>query len=131
MAQETEDKPLDLDLVTAGVRHLFDDEARGFYLIAEREGAAVGQLMVTFEWSDWRDGVFWWIQSVFVAKEHRRTGVYRALYDAVVDRAKQSGDVCGIRLYVERDNEIAQQTYADLGMHETHYRMYEVELERG
>jgi GNAT superfamily N-acetyltransferase len=80
--------------------------------------------MVTFEWSDWRNGDWWWLQSVYVVPEHRRHGVFRALYADVERRAIERADVVGIRLYVERDNARAQRTYASLGMHEDHYRMY-------
>jgi len=125
MAAETEDKTLDADTVRAGVRALFDDPARGFYLIALREGRVVGSLMITTEWSDWRNGTFWWIQSVYVRPAARRTGVYTALHHDVRRRARATDDVCGLRLYVERDNETAQETYEQLGMTQTSYRLYE------
>ena len=83
--------------------------------------------MVTFEWSDWRNGDFWWIQSVYVPVEHRRSGVYRALHEAVATRAREAG-ACGVRLYVEQENEIAQQTYRRLGMSRTHYQLFETEF---
>lgn len=125
MADETEDKTLDPETVRAGVQALFDDPARGFYLVAVRDEEVVGSLMITPEWSDWRNGVFWWIQSVYVRPEARRTGIYRALHHAVRERAEVSDDVCGLRLYVERSNEAARETYEALGMTETSYRMYE------
>ncbi|HET7266588.1 MAG TPA: GNAT family N-acetyltransferase [Oleiagrimonas sp.] len=124
MAVETEDKPLDTATLEAGVRGVFDDAARGFYLIAELDGEAVGGLLVTYEWSDWRNGSFWWIQSVYVAREARRRGVFRALHAAVEQRARAAGAV-GVRLYVELENTRAQQTYASLGMERCHYHMYE------
>jgi ribosomal protein S18 acetylase RimI-like enzyme len=131
MAQETEGKRLDREVLTRGVTAVFDEPNRGFYLIAEgRRGEIVGQLMVTYEHSDWRDGTFFWIQSVYVAPAARRQGVYRALHDEVVARAKARGDVCGVRLYVERDNAAAQRTYEAMGMQRTIYEMYEVALER-
>ena len=127
MARETEGKELDPARLEAGVRGLLDEESRGFYLLAERGGELVGQLMVTYEWSDWRNGTFWWIQSVFVAAPHRRSGVYRALHDEVQRRAREAG-ACGLRLYVEQENAAAQATYRALGMDATRYLLFEVEL---
>lgn len=128
MASETEDKGLDPARLRRGVQYLIGHPADGFYLVAERSGAAVGSLMVTYEWSDWRSGRFWWIQSVYVAADARRLGVYSALHAAIRERAKADPESCGIRLYVEQDNVIAQQTYRALGMTETHYRLYEEEF---
>ncbi len=125
MAEETEDKTLDSDTVRAGVQKMLDDPSGGFYLVAVRAEAIVGSLMITTEWSDWRNGVFWWIQSVYVRPEARRAGVYTALHEAVRNRASATDDVCGLRLYVEQDNETARETYRALGMTETPYRMYE------
>ena len=125
MAEETEDKTLDPETVQAGVRSLFDDASHGFYLVAVREEEVVGSLMITTEWSDWRNGLFWWIQSVYVRPSARRSGVYTALHRAVRSRAEDADEVCGLRLYVERDNEAAQEAYDALGMTETSYRMYE------
>jgi ribosomal protein S18 acetylase RimI-like enzyme len=125
MAKETEDKPLDPDTVRAGVRGLFESPSRGFYLVAERDDRLVGSLMITPEWSDWRNGAFWWIQSVYVRPEARRTGVYTALHRDVRRRAREKEEVCGLRLYVERGNETARETYERLGMTETSYRLYE------
>lgn len=128
MAAETEDKGLDPKTLQAGIEYLLAHPAEGFYLIADRDGSAVGSLMVTFEWSDWRCGRFWWIQSVYVAAEARRQGVYSALHAAVRERARSDPEGCGIRLYVERENVGAQRTYAALDMSETHYRIYEEEF---
>ncbi len=125
MAEETEGKTLDPETVRNGVQALFDHPSRGFYLVAVREEAIIGSLMVTTEWSDWRNGTFWWIQSVYVGPEARRSGVYTALHRAVRRRARETDDVCGLRLYVERDNAAARETYEALGMTETSYRMYE------
>jgi len=125
MAEETEGKPLDPDTVRTGVRAVFDKPDQAFYLVAERDGAAVGSLMITTEWSDWRNADFWWIQSVYVRPEHRRAGVYSALHRAVRQRARAAETVCGLRLYVERDNAAAQAAYEELGMAEPPYRMYE------
>ena len=127
MAQETEGKALDRARLARGVEGGFDNPRRGFYLVAEREGAPVGGLLLTFEWSDWRCGDFWWIQSVYVVREARRGGVFRALYEAVREQARAAGAV-GLRLYVENDNQRAQRTYAELGMAQSHYLMYEEAL---
>ena len=125
MARETEDKELAVDIVSAGVQGLLDKPTLGFYVVAESGNAVVGSLMVTMEWSDWRNGLFWWIQSVYIRPDHRRKGIYRRLYAFVKDRAHKDSGVCGFRLYVEKDNEVAQRTYAALGMEETHYKIYE------
>lgn len=122
MALETEHKTLDREVLARGTLGVFDDPRRGFYLIAERGARPAGCLLVTYEWSDWRDGDWWWIQSVYVASAHRRHGVFRALYAEVERRARVAGAV-GLRLYVEHDNARAQQTYASLGMEEEHYKM--------
>ena len=130
MALETEAKQLDLAVLTRGIAGVFDDPGRGFYLVAERGGVPVGSLLVTYEWSDWRDGNFWWIQSVYVVEAARRGGVFRALYADVARRALEAGAV-GLRLYVETENHRAQKTYADLGMERCHYFMYEQALAAG
>jgi GNAT superfamily N-acetyltransferase len=127
MAWETEARRLDPAVLARGVGAVFDEPRRGFYLVAERDGAAVGGLLVTYEWSDWRDGDFWWIQSVYVAPEARRGGVFRLLHAEVVRRARAAGAV-GVRLYVETENRRAQATYEGLGMQRCHYFMYEQAL---
>lgn len=127
MARETEDKPLDRVTLALGVRAVLKQPRRGFYLLAERDGAAAGCVLVTFEWSDWRNGDFWWIQSVFVLQAARRSGVFQALYADVEARATAAGAV-GLRLYVERENHVAQATYAERGMHRCNYLMYESSL---
>lgn len=131
MALETEDARLTPAVVRRGVEAVFAQPARGFYVVAEA-GPASGDardiaaaLLVTREWSDWRNAEWWWIQSVYVRASHRRRGAYRALYEHVTARAAAAGNVCGFRLYVERDNAIAQQTYAALGMRETRYKLFE------
>lgn len=125
MALETEDKGLDAAIVERAVRRALEDPARGEYLVAEKDGAVVGSLMLTREWSDWRDAWWVWIQSVYVAQEARRQGVYRALYDAVKARVDRAPDELGIRLYVESENVPAQRTYEGLGMEPSTYRFYE------
>lgn len=131
MALETEGKRLEDAVLRRGLALVLEDPAKGCYLLAEREGVPVGCAMWTREWSDWRGAWFWWFQSVFVAEAARRTGVFRALYEAVLVRAREEGDVCGVRLYVETENEGAQATYEALGMQPAHYRMYELEFPAG
>ena len=130
MAWETEKKQLDPAVLGRGIAGVFAMPHRGFYLIAERDDVPVGSLMVTYEWSDWRCGDFWWIQSVYVAPEARRRGVFRALHAEVEQRALAARAV-GLRLYVETENAQAQATYADLGMQRCHYWMYESSLAVG
>ena len=125
MAAETEDKTLDPDTVRAGVRAVFDKPEQAFYLVAERDDTIVGSLMITTEWSDWRNANFWWIQSVYVRPEARRAGVYTALHRKVRRRAHDADGVCELRLYVERDNAAAQAAYKELRMDAPPYRMYE------
>lgn len=137
MALETEHKQLDAQAVQAGVVAGIADNAKARYFVAMQDaplagretiGIAVGTLMLTREWSDWRNGDWWWIQSVYVAPEHRRQGVFAALYRHVEQRAHATPGVIGLRLYVERDNAVAQRTYAALGMHDAGYAMYETLL---
>ena len=125
MALETEAKVLADEAVLPGVEAVLRDAGHGFYVVADAGSEVVGSLLVTCEWSDWRNGRIWWIQSVYVRPGHRRRGVYRALHAFVRDRALSTGGVVGLRLYVERDNAAAQRTYAALGMHETPYLVYE------
>jgi ribosomal protein S18 acetylase RimI-like enzyme len=127
MALETEGLSLDLDRLRDGVHNLFEDPARGFYFVAEQAGRRVGQMMITYEWSDWRNATFWWIQSVWVEPSARRQGVFRALYAAAEAEAARRGNVCGLRLYVEAHNTRAAETYTKLGMQRTVYEMFEVD----
>lgn len=128
MAVESEGINLDRDVLTAGVGEALADSGKAFYLLSEVDGIPVGQLMVTYEWSDWRNGWIWWIQSVYVAPEHRRKGIYRGLYHKLKKMAADAGNVRGIRLYVMRDNAVAKRTYESLGMHHSEYDLYETEL---
>lgn len=125
MASETEGKTLDPEIVLAGVQKGLRDPNRSIYFIAEIGGRRAGQTMITTEWSDWRNGFCWWIQSVFVVAEFRRKGVFRALYGHIRELARQREDVCGIRLYVHEENKRAIQTYKDLGMAHTPYQVCE------
>ncbi len=128
MALETEAKHLPDKVIHAGVRRQLADASLGFYLIAEDAGNALGCLGITFEWSDWRCGLFWWIQSVYVDPKHRSRGVFSNLYAEVKALASQHDDVIGIRLYAEKENTRAIRTYLRLGMTETPYRLLEDEF---
>lgn len=125
MAQETEDFALDRAVCAKGVQAVFADHARGRYFVAEELGQLVASLMITLEWSDWRNGVVWWIQSVYVRPEHRRRGVYAGLYDHVKQIAERDRDVRGIRLYVDKRNTTAQEVYRRMGMNGEHYQVFE------
>jgi GNAT superfamily N-acetyltransferase len=140
MAWETEHKRLDSDTVHAGVAAGLGDAARARYFIAmedaplaghETVGVPVGTLMLTTEWSDWRNGDWWWIQSVYVPEAHRRRGVFAALYRHVEAQARGTPGVIGLRLYVERANQAAQHTYTALGMTDAGYAMFEQEFRQG
>ncbi len=127
LAQESEGVHLDKDRLRAGVAALLRDQTLGLYFIAESESGPAGQLALTYEWSDWRNSMFWWLQSVYVRPEFRREGVLRALYGHVLELAKDRG-VCGIRLYVEKENRTAQEAYRRLGMARAVFHMYEVDF---
>ena len=130
MALETEQKALLPDVIGAGVHSLLGNPASGFYVVAEKNDHVIGSLMITKEWSDWRNGTFWWIQSVYVRPAFRRQGVYKQLYRYVQQLAASDPAVCGFRLYVERENARAQATYNALGMKKTGYLVFE-ELKPG
>ena len=126
MALETEGKVLDPEAAIAGVEGLFKRPQFGFYLIAEVDGLPAATLMVPYEWSDWRTGLFWWIQSVYVKSDFRRQGLYRSMYKELkAMAAAQETPVCGFRLYAETDNHKAQATYNNCGMHACDYIMFE------
>jgi len=125
LAAETEGKTLDASTLAVGVRKALADPSRSLYFMAEVDDAVVGQTMVTFEWSDWRNAFFWWIQSVYVDSRFRRRGVFRALHDHVRREARSRPDVCGLRLYVHHDNHRAVKTYERLGMPQSEYLLCE------
>lgn len=125
LAVESEKKVLADAVIREGVRSLLADATRGLYFIAEIGGMVVGQTMVTKEWSDWRNGDFWWIQSVYISPEFRRRGVFRALHAHVREAARAASGVCGLRLYVHEQNVRAMEAYLNMGMERTHYAMFE------
>jgi len=126
LAWESEAKSLDADVLTRGVTAILQDSVKGFYTLAESNGTCVGQAMITFEWSDWRSGWFWWIQSVYVQAESRGSGVFKTLFAYLHDQARHTNDVIGLRLYVERENNTAQEVYGKLGMATTDYELLEL-----
>lgn len=128
IAEETEGIALNQERIRKGVENLLGDNSKGVYYIAMLGDRIVGQLMITYEWSDWRNGNFWWIQSVYVEQDARSQGVFKALYDHVYKLAKSRNDVCGLRLYVEQQNARAKRAYENLGMKKTHYEMYEIDF---
>jgi GNAT superfamily N-acetyltransferase len=112
-------------VLSAGVAAGLADPGKSVYFLAEEDGTAVGQMMYTTEWSDWRNGWFWWIQSVYVRPEARRRGVFRALFEHVHQAARADERVIGLRLYVERENHVAQKTYQNMGMESAGYLVFE------
>jgi GNAT superfamily N-acetyltransferase len=125
MARETEGLELDPDRLRAGVAAVLTDPAKGTYWVAEYGGRFAGQLLITYEWSDWRNGLFWWVQSVYVMSQARGHGVYRSLYQYVRNQARSTPGVCGLRLYVEEHNTPAQEVYLRQGMKKTAYLVFE------
>ena len=128
IAKETEHLELDRKRLLSGVKALLRDRSKGFYIMAMAGDRVVGQLMITYEWSDWRNATFWWIQSVYVAPEFRGAGIFTALYRHIEDGARKRKSVCGLRLYVEHANARAQKTYERLGMKKAEYGMYEIDF---
>ena len=125
MAWETEEKKLDPQLVNTAVRTVFADTSKGFYLVGDADGKVVSSLLITYEWSDWRNCDMWYIQSVYVASQFRGQGAFKKMYQRVLDLAQEQG-AAYVRLYVEVDNEKAQKAYESLGMKRMPYYMYDV-----
>ncbi len=128
LARETEGRELDPAKIGPGVRVVLGDATKGRYYVVESGGVVVGQLMLTFEWSDWRNGMFWWIQSVYVRADHRGRGVFAALYRHVEAEARANPGVCGLRLYMEHENNRARAAYVKLGMRAPGYEVFEVDF---
>jgi GNAT superfamily N-acetyltransferase len=130
LALETEDLRLEPVCVEAGVAALLQDSAKGVYYVAEINGQVVGQVMITYEWSDWRNANIWWLQSVYVKPEFRRQGIFRALFAHLEQLARRQTGVCGLRLYMHTDNHRARQSYLDLGMTHTKYEVFELDFRK-
>jgi GNAT superfamily N-acetyltransferase len=128
MAMETEARALDHAVAAKGTQRLIDDPSKGFYILAEVSGQVVGQCMITFEWSDWRNGNFWWLQSVYVVPKFRGQGIFSSIYQHMLAEAKGRDDVVGLRLYVEKENRSAREVYGHLGIKKSHYEMYEIDF---
>lgn len=127
LAKETEDKELHLLTLTKGVQAILSDESKGHYYVYIINEKVVGQIMYTYEWSDWRNGMYLWVQSVYVDSEYRRKGIFKELYNHVKKICDDHEGTTGIRLYVEKENLNAKATYKSLGMYECNYHMYEYE----
>jgi GNAT superfamily N-acetyltransferase len=125
LAQESENLVLDAARVTLGVRALLVDSSKGIYYVAEAESNIIGQVLITYEWSDWRNGNFWWLQSVYVQKDFRSRGVFKMLFAHIVELARLEKDVCGLRLYMDAHNGSARLAYERLGMKQTNYQILE------
>lgn len=128
LANETEGLSLDRERLLGGVTALIKDPAKGFYLVAEVDGQVAGQLCITYEWSDWRNATFWWFQSVYVSAAFRGQGVFKRLFRHIHDLAKARQDVCGLRLYVEHENQRAREVYQKLGLRLAAYKMMEIDF---
>ena len=124
MAMETEGMELKTDLITPGVLAVFSDPTKGQYYVAEDQGNVVASLMITYEWSDWRNANVWWFQSVYVIPGYRRKGIFRMMYDHIKKEGVECG-IAGLRLYVDSGNMRAQKTYEAMGMNGSHYRTFE------
>jgi len=124
MAWETEKMSLDVDTVTKGVYAVFENPGRGEYYVAESDSKQIASLLITYEWSDWRNCNVWWFQSVYVVPEYRRRGIFRKMYTYIRKMAEEQ-DIAGLRLYVETKNETARETYQAMGMTSEHYSFYE------
>ncbi|MCF8222832.1 MAG: GNAT family N-acetyltransferase [Bacteroidales bacterium] len=124
MAKETEDMSLNHEVINQGVYAVFADPARGKYYVAEDNGEVIGSLLITNEWSDWRNSFVWWFQSVYIEKNYRRRGIFKMMYNHIKENAINNG-IAGLRLYVEVENTTAQKTYEAMGMSSSHYKMYE------
>lgn len=125
MAMETENIALDKGILKQGVQAVFKDSSLAQYYVAKAEGKIIASLMITYEWSDWRNRKVWWIQSVYVIPEFRRRGIFTMFYDFIKEIVEKSEDVGGIRLYVDKTNSPAQKTYTKVGMNGEHYQLFE------
>ncbi|HEY9004807.1 MAG TPA: GNAT family N-acetyltransferase [Ohtaekwangia sp.] len=125
LAYETENIQLDRETLYKGMQAIFDDAAKGFYTVAEEGGVVVGCYLITYEWSEWRNGMVWWLQSVYVLESYRKKGVFRMMYAHVIQSIKNDTSLIGLRLYVDKSNARAMQVYESMGMNGEHYTVYE------
>jgi len=125
LAWESEGVKLDAQILNRGINAMFHDVSKGSYFLAEHEKEIVGCHMITFEWSDWRNGMVWWLQSVYVKETHRKLGVFRAMYDNLINIIKTDPGLIGLRLYVDKSNARAQRVYETMGMNGEHYTVFE------
>lgn len=130
MGLETEGITLDENILKNGVENVLGDSSKGFYILAELDKIIVGQSMVTYEWSDWRNSFFYWIQSVYVRPEYRNQGIFRSLFNFIKEVATNNSNICGLRLYVDKNNQNAISVYKNLGMLHSHYLMFEMEIKK-
>jgi GNAT superfamily N-acetyltransferase len=129
LAKETENINLNRERLRKGTESLLADTSKGIYYLSEKDNKIVGQLMITYEWSDWRNAIFWWIQSVYILPQYRKHGIFRQLYQYIESLARTRGNVCGLRLYVDTSNKFAQQTYEAVGMKYSHYQFMDIEFD--
>lgn len=125
MAYETEKLDLDENVLLDGVGNVFKDPSKGFYLLAVDQGQVVGSMLLTPEWSDWRNSLFLWIQSLYVIPPYRKRGVFRMMYEHVRNMVLASGEYAGLKLYVDKENTPAQDVYRKVGMKDSHYNLFE------
>jgi RimJ/RimL family protein N-acetyltransferase len=126
LALESENFQLDGDTVAKGIKAMFDDPSRGVYFVAEVNGEIAGCHSITYEWSDWRNGMVWWLQSVYVVEKHRKNGVFRAMFENLKTLITNDPSLAGLRLYVDKSNARAQKVYQAMGMNGEHYSVFEL-----
>lgn len=125
LALESESIRLNAETLRKGIMAMFADPAKGIYYVVEEEGQVIGCHMITYEWSDWRNGMVWWLQSVYVTETHRKKGIFKMMYDNLINIIKKDPQLIGLRLYVDKSNERALQVYQAMGMDGSHYTVYE------
>lgn len=125
LAAETESIELNREVASAGIKALFDDPGKGTYYVAVIASKIIGCYLITYEWSDWRNGMVWWLQSVYVLESHRQQGVFKHMYDHIIKTISQDPTIIGLRLYVDKSNSRAQKVYQSLGMNGDHYTVFE------
>ena len=125
MAMETENLELNTETILQGVKAVFDEPAKGQYFIVENDGKVIASLLTTYEWSDWRNSTILWIQSVYVLPMYRETGIFKNMYNYIKKIVKENSRYCGLRLYVDKSNTLAQKVYKNLGMTNEHYELFE------